>query len=166
MGVAGSGKSTVGAVLAERLDKPFLDADDYHPPANVDKMTRGIALSDDDRWPWLDRLGAALHAQAQQHGAAVAACSALKRRYRQRLREAAGERVLFVYLHGDRELIAARMAARTNHFMPPALLDSQFATLEEPGADENALIIDIGPTATELAKTLHNLIGTGEPASP
>lgn len=155
MGVAGCGKSTVGAALAGRLQIPFLDADDYHPAANLEKMSRGIALTDADRWPWLDNLGNALKGQADRAGRVVGACSALRRIYRERLIAAAGEPILFVFLNGAREVIAARMAARTDHFMPAGLLDSQFATLEEPGADEAALTIDIGPSVATLAEILH-----------
>ena len=156
MGVAGCGKSSVGTALAEKLEKPFIDADDYHPPANVAKMSRGIPLTDQDRWPWLDNLGAALRAHADSTGGVVAACSALRRSYRERLVTAAGEPILFVFLHGTQELIAQRMAARTGHFMPTGLLDSQFATLEAPGSDENHLNIDIGPSVPMLAETIHN----------
>ena len=152
MGVAGCGKSTVGAALAGRLAKPFLDADDYHPPANVEKMSHGIPLTDADRWPWLDRLAEALRAHAETAGMAIAACSALRRAYRERLVATAGESILFVFLQGSRDIIAKRMAARTDHFMPTALLDSQFATLEPPATDENALVIDIGPSVAPWPK--------------
>ncbi|PLX38762.1 MAG: hypothetical protein C0606_08500 [Hyphomicrobiales bacterium] len=156
MGVAGCGKSTVGAALAGRLHKPFLDADDFHPPANIEKMSHGVPLSDEDRWPWLDRLGQELHAAADRDGMAVCACSALRRAYRERMIAAAGEPILFVYLKGTREIIAGRMSARTDHFMPTALLDSQFATLEPPGDDELSLSVDIGPSVTTVAETIHS----------
>ena len=135
MGVSGSGKSTVGEALAHVLHWPFLDADDFHPQANVDKMARGEPLTDDDRWPWLDRLAAELAARG---GNAVLACSALKRAYRERLARAGDVR--FVHLHGDRDTIAARLASRQHRYMPATLLDSQFATLEMP---VDALALDV-----------------------
>jgi len=139
MGVSGSGKSTLGVQLAEALAIPFADADAFHPPANVAKMARGEALTDADRLPWLDALGQWLAAQAY---GGVIGCSALKRAYRDRLRgPVANLRIL--YLAGDPGLIAQRQAARQNHFMPPSLMASQFATLEPPGADEGAIILDI-----------------------
>lgn len=158
MGVTGCGKSTVGAALAARLDKPFLDADDYHPAANVEKMSHGIPLTDEDRWPWLDSLATALHEQAERTGMAVAACSALRRAYRERLIATAGEGILFVFLQGARDVIAKRMAARSDHFMPTTLLDSQFATLEPPAADENVLTVDITPSVSALAESVHRLL--------
>lgn len=156
MGVAGCGKSTVGAALARRLGKPFLDADDFHPAANVAKMSMGVPLTDDDRWPWLDRLAQALRDEAERAGMAVAGCSALRRAYRQRLITTAGEPILFVFLQGSRDIIAERMAKRSGHFMPAALLDSQFATLEPPGADEDALVVDISASISALAETIHH----------
>lgn len=141
MGVAGSGKSTIGALLAERWGAAFDDADGHHPKANVQKMAGGTPLTDEDRWPWLDIVGTAARRQADTAGRAVMACSALRRVYRERLMEAAGETILFVHLVGDRSLIASRMGGREGHFMPPALLDSQFATLEPPAADETALAV-------------------------
>lgn len=154
MGVAGCGKSTIGAALAERLDKPFLDADDFHPESNVAKMSQGIPLTDKDRWPWLDSLAKSLRDAAQQAGMAVAGCSALRRAYRQRLIDTAGEPIIFVFLEGSRDIIGERMAARIGHFMPTALLDSQFATLEPPGADENALVLDINASVSDLTEAI------------
>lgn len=139
MGVSGSGKSSMGAALSQRLDAPYLDGDDLHPPANVEKMRRGIPLTDDDRRPWLKLVSAALHDQAP----VIVGCSALKRAYRDLLREGAGGAVHFVHLAGERDLILGRMQARSGHYMPPALLDSQFAALEPPGPDEGALTVDI-----------------------
>ncbi|WP_431303944.1 gluconokinase [Sediminicoccus sp. BL-A-41-H5] len=139
MGVSGSGKSTIGAQLALALSLPFGDADAFHPPANVRKMSAGTPLTDEDRWPWLDALGAWLAAQT---GGGVIACSALKRAYRDRLRGAVpGLRIL--HLAGQPALITARQAAREGHFMPPSLMASQFATLEPPAPDEAALVLDI-----------------------
>ncbi|WP_221238262.1 gluconokinase [Roseospira visakhapatnamensis] len=143
MGVSGSGKSTVGAALAARLDVPFLDADDYHPPASVDKMSRGIPLTDGDRWPWLDALGTAMRARADAVGGVIAGCSALKRAYRQRLRDTLEVPVVFVVLDGGRETLLARMTARPDHYMPPSLLDSQRADLERPTDDEPAVSLSI-----------------------
>ena len=152
MGVCGCGKSAVGAALAERLGAPFLDGDDFHPASNVQKMSRGEPLTDRDREPWLRAIGQAL-AEASD-GRAIAACSALRRAYRETLTEAAGERVLFVLLDGSRALIAARMQARPEHFMPLSLLDSQLATLERPGADELAVTVDIGPDVEAVVASI------------
>ncbi|WP_340108382.1 gluconokinase [Pikeienuella sp. HZG-20] len=138
MGVAGCGKSTLGAALGAALPAPFIEADAYHPAANIAKMTAGAPLTDEDRWPWLDALGAAAPAE----GRAVIACSALRRVYRERLAAAAGEPVFFLHLAGEKAVIGARMAGRVGHFMPPALLDSQFATLEPPDPDEPHLALD------------------------
>ena len=132
MGVSGCGKSSVGAGLAARLGVIYRDGDDLHPPENVAKMQAGKALSDEDRWPWLDRVGQVLHAQAP----VIVGCSALKRSYRDRIRAGAGGPVTFVHLAGSRALIAARMAQRQGHYMPLSLLDSQFAGLEPPTAEE------------------------------
>jgi len=142
MGVCGAGKTTVGALLAERLGAPFVEADRLHSPENVAKMAAGRPLSDDDRWPWLDAVGAEARRRSGANGVVVA-CSALRRSYRERLAAALG-RPRFVHLCGSEELLRARMAARRGHFMPTSLLDSQLATLEPPGAEENALAVDVG----------------------
>jgi len=147
MGVSGSGKSTLGALLAGRLDLPFADADAFHPPANIAKMSAGIALTDADRWPWLDALGRWL---AAQPGGGVIGCSALKRAYRDRLRgHAPGLRV--IHPHGEMALIAARQGARQGHFMPPSLMESQYATLEPCMPDEDALVLDVRQAPAVLA---------------
>src|SRR3972149_8446132 len=138
MGVSGSGKSSVGARLSVRLAMPFHDADEFHPRANVAKMSSGTPLTDDDRWPWLDAIGKALH---DTKGGIIVACSALRRVYRDRLRTAAGRPVIFVHLAGSRQTIGERLDARRGHFMPPRLLDSQFATLEPPADDEAAIAV-------------------------
>lgn len=130
MGVAGCGKSSVGEALSLRLGVPYRDGDDLHPPENVAKMRAGIPLTDEDRWPWLDRVAQVLTREAPM----IVGCSALKRRYRDRIRQAGP--VTFVYLQGSRDLIAGRMAERKGHYMPLSLLDSQFAALEPPGPDE------------------------------
>lgn len=140
MGVSGSGKSTVGAALAQRLGVPFADADDFHPPANIAKMTAGHALDDHDRHPWLELIGEWLADHAARGG--VMSCSALKRQYRDQLRHHAHD-VELVHLHGTREVIARRQASRPGHFMPPALLTSQFTTLEALAPDERGLVIDV-----------------------
>jgi gluconokinase len=148
MGVSGAGKSTLGERIAAQLGLPFRDADDFHPPANIEKMSRGAALDDADRAPWLDAIGAHLAAHAGR--GCVVTCSALKRVYRDRLRAAApGAR--FLFLTGDPALIAARQETRKNHFMPASLLASQFAALEPPGPEEGAIILDVAASPAELA---------------
>ena len=138
MGVTGSGKTTVGRALAETLRWAFYDADDFHPPANVAKMASGVPLTDNDRWPWLDRIADLLaHVQARGDHA-VLACSALRQVYRDRIARAGAVR--FVYLKGDLATIEARLATRRHKYMPASLLPSQFATLEEPA---DALVVDI-----------------------
>lgn len=153
MGVAGSGKSTVGALLAERLGWPFRDADEFHPPENVAKMSAGAPLTDEDRWPWLAAIGAWIDGRRAAGGHCVVTCSALKRVYRDRL---IGGRagVRLVYLDGSQALIEARMKARRNHFMPPALLASQFAALEPPEADEYPLRLPIDGTPERMVDEL------------
>lgn len=139
MGVSGSGKSTVGAALAQRLAAPFLDADTLHPAANVAKMSAGEPLTDAERYPWLERVGAWLADNTR----GVAGCSALKRSYRDRLRRLCPS-VRFLHLHGTPELIATRLNTRSDHFMPPALLQSQFDALEPLGADEHGVVVELG----------------------
>ena len=150
MGVSGSGKTTVGTALAAELGVPFMDADDLHPPANVAKMAAGHPLNDDDRWPWLARVGAEL-SRAEGTGLVIA-CSALKRTYREAIL-AVEPRARFVELDGSRELLVSRMAHRRGHFMPVSLLDSQLATLEPLAADEPGVIVSLDSLAgpTELA---------------
>ncbi|MFD1543015.1 gluconokinase [Nonomuraea guangzhouensis] len=147
MGVTGSGKSTVGAALAERLGVPFADADDFHSPANVAKMSAGTPLDDADRLPWLRSVGVWL----AEHAAtgAVTGCSALKRRYRDLLREAAPE-VSFLHLDGDVDMIRKRVAGRSGHFMPERLVASQFAALEPLGPDEHGLALDLSLPVDDL----------------
>lgn len=140
MGVSGSGKTTVGAALAQRLRVPYADADDFHPPENVAKMSAGVPLDDVDREPWLRAIGGWQAAHAAAGG--VISCSALRRRYRDVLRAAAPTQA-FVHLAGTREVIARRVAGRPGHFMPVSLLDSQFATLEPLQPDENGLVLDV-----------------------
>jgi gluconokinase len=139
MGVSGSGKSTVGAALAQRMRVPFADADDFHPPANIAKMTAGQALDDNDRYPWLEATGDWL---AQHAEGGVMSCSALKRKYRDQLRRHCPD-VEFLHLAGTPEVIGRRQASRPGHFMPASLLASQFATLEPLEADERGTAIDV-----------------------
>ena len=146
MGVSGAGKSTVGPLVAERLGVPFADADDFHPPANISKMSAGIPLDDADRAPWLDAVAAWL---VEGQGGVVA-CSALKRAYRDRLRARCPDLVL-LHLDGSPELIAERQSARAGHFMPPSLLRSQFAALETAGPDEPIVRVDVSGPPDSLA---------------
>lgn len=146
MGVSGSGKTTIGRLLAARLDWPFADADAYHSPENVAKMAAGIALSDEDRRPWLQRLRELIDQHLAEGRPLVLACSALKREYRRTLAEG-DERVKFVYLQGSPELIQRRLQERSGHYMKPDLLTSQFRALEEP---EDALVLDAARPPAEL----------------
>lgn len=140
MGVSGSGKSTVGAALAQRLRVPFADADDFHPSANIAKMTAGHPLDDDDRYPWLEAIGFWLAERCSSGG--VMSCSALKRTYRDQLHRHCPD-LEFLHLSGTPEVIAKRQASRPGHFMPASLLASQFQTLEPLGADESGVAIDV-----------------------
>jgi gluconokinase len=157
MGVSGSGKTTIAAGVARQEGWELLEGDKFHPPANIAKMKARIPLTDEDRWPWL-RAIAAREDELQAAGqSAVVACSALKRAYRDILIGDRGDTVL-IYLRGSKALIAERMQSRTGHFMPPALLDSQFATLEESGADERPIVVDIGaPPEETIAAAMHQL---------
>jgi gluconokinase len=152
MGVTGSGKSTLGAALARALDCPFLEGDDFHSPEAIARMSAGIPLTDDDRWPWLDRLGRAIDAKVVSHGIAVATCSALRRAYRDRLREAISAPVGLVLLDTDREELLRRMTERTHHYMPPSLLTSQLDTLERPQPDEWVIVLDARRPAAALCE--------------
>ena len=151
MGVSGSGKSTIGERLAVGLHVPFVDADDLHPLTNVDKMSAGIPLTDEDRWPWLQKVGEAV-AAASRTGIVVA-CSALKRSYREAIRAAAPD-ALFVYLDGPRDLLARRLGHREGHFMPATLLDSQLEALEPLGEGERGIVISIDHSPEAIVKTL------------
>lgn len=149
MGVSGSGKSTVGAALAQRLRVPFGDGDDFHPPANVAKMTAGQPLDDDDRYPWLEAIGQWL---ADHRGGGVMSCSALKRKYRDQLRSHCAD-VEFLHLSGSPEVIGKRQASRPGHFMPASLLQSQFTTLEPLDADERGTTIDVDQDIDSIVET-------------
>ena len=151
MGVSSCGKSSVASKLAEKYDATFLDADDYHPAHNIEKMSRGDALTDADRWPWLQHFASTM---ANQTGNAVGACSSLKRAYREKLTESAGEPILFIHLHGNQDLLEQRIKARENHFMPPSLLSSQLATLESPDPDEHAITIDITGSKAQVIQLI------------
>jgi len=154
MGVSGCGKTTVGEILGKQLGWEFNDADDFHPPSNVAKMRAGHALTDDDRWPWLDRLNALLRASELDGKNTILACSALRQVYRDRLEQGCKD-VRWFYLKGSFELIQSRLAARKGHYMNPALLQSQFVTLEEPA---NAMVIDIAPAPDALAAKIRKAI--------
>jgi carbohydrate kinase (thermoresistant glucokinase family) len=157
MGVAGAGKSTVGAALARQLGCDFADADEFHPPANIAKMRTGTPLTDADRQSWLAAIAARVDAWREAGTGGVIACSALKRSYR---RVVIGDRpeVRLAYLRGDPALIRRRLAERRHHFMPASLLDSQFETLEEPGAEERPIVVDATKSATTLAAEINALL--------
>jgi gluconokinase len=150
MGVAGSGKTTIASGLAEKLGVPFVEGDSLHPIANVKKMSAGIPLTDEDRWPWLKAIGERMEVERLTGHGVVVSCSALKHVYRDCLRGEVQGRVHFILLDGSRELIGDRMKKRKGHFMPPALLDSQFATLEKPTPDEDAVVLDISHNVPTL----------------
>jgi gluconokinase len=164
MGVSGSGKTTVGAALAERLGVRFRDADEFHPKSNVEKMSAGIALTDEDRWPWLDGIGAALR-KAPAKGIVVS-CSALRRVYRERILKAASRPLTFVHLDGPKALLAERLKGRKGHFFPPSLLDSQLATLEPPGRDEPAIRVSIEPGVDKIVAAIVDQLKQAGAATP
>jgi len=147
-GVSGAGKTTVGKLLARELGWRFIEADDFHPAANIEKMRSGHPLTDDDRWPWLERLRDQIRQSLAAGENAVLACSALKRAYRDRLQ--ASEHVKFVFLRGDYALVEKQLHSRRGHFMNPDLLQSQFDDLEEPEPDEHVLTIEVGHTPEEI----------------
>lgn len=152
-GVCGVGKSAVGQGLATHFRVPFVEGDAHHPASNIDKMEQGVALDDADRWPWLQALAEVSGASAKAHRLTISACSGLKLSYRRRLAEAADCATLFILLHGDESLIARRMAARKDHFMPPSLLVSQLATLELPSSNEAVHVVDISPSIDSIVAT-------------
>lgn len=159
MGVSGSGKTTVAVALAERLRWDFQEGDDLHPEANRQKMAAGIPLTDEDRWPWLNRIADWISAKLHAGESGIVTCSALRQRYRDRL---SGDGVVFVFLHGSRELIDERLSRRTGHFMPESLLDSQFRTLEPPSDGKDTVVVELGGTpAEEAAHALNALRDKG-----
>jgi gluconokinase len=160
MGVSGSGKTTIGAMLAGRLGWSYAEADDFHPPENVEKMHQGIPLTDEDRRPWLGAIAAWMR---EQTGPAVVTCSALKRGYRDLLREGRPD-LRLVYLDGAKDLIAGRLAARQGHFFPKQLLDSQFADLEPPEDDEHPLVVSIDQPIEQIVEEIHRRLDL--PAGP
>jgi carbohydrate kinase (thermoresistant glucokinase family) len=161
MGVSGAGKTTIAGLLARRLGYVFKDADEFHPPENVRKMQAGTPLSDDDRWPWLRSIAASIEIAAASGQRAVVACSALRRVYRDLLIGDKSGSVRLVYLRGSKDLIAARMTGRRGHFMPPALLDSQFAALEEPHPDEHPIIVSISEEPDQIVDAIISALENG-----
>jgi carbohydrate kinase (thermoresistant glucokinase family) len=158
MGVSGSGKTTIAAMLAGALHCQFQEGDDLHPPANVEKMRNGTPLTDADRLPWLRTISAEIEGWRTRGESGVLTCSALKRAYRDII--TGGHRdVTIVYLRGSREVIHQRMAARHEHFMPVKLLDSQFDTLEEPGPDEHAIVVDVGGRPADIVAAIVRQLG-------
>ncbi|MCP2030272.1 carbohydrate kinase (thermoresistant glucokinase family) [Okibacterium sp. HSC-33S16] len=149
MGVSASGKSTIGALIAGALGVPFVDGDALHPQSNIEKMAGGHPLNDDDRWPWLAIVGETLATAGAAGTGMVIACSALRRGYRQAIIDNAPE-VRFIHLDGSREVLAARIEGRSDHFMPPSLLDSQFATLEPLAEDEPGIVVNIDQTVAAI----------------
>jgi gluconokinase len=158
MGVSGSGKSTIASMLANRLHWVYEDADWFHPKSNVEKMHHGEPLNDEDRWPWLYAIVAWIDATRHAGGHGIIACSALKRAYRDVLIGDRGD-VRLIFLKGDRDLIARRVAARADHFMPTTLLDSQFKTLEEPTADERPITVSIVPRPRDIVEKIVKQLG-------
>jgi gluconokinase len=158
MGVSGSGKSTIGGMLARRLGWEYEDGDWFHPQSNIDKMHAGHPLTDEDRWPWLRAIARHIDETRRQGGHAIIACSALKRAYRDII---VGDRpdVGLIYLKGDRNLIARRLATRYGHFMSPQLLDSQFAALEEPQAGERAIVASIDASPRAIIEAIVTQLG-------
>ena len=164
MGVSGSGKSTIASMLAHRLHWIYEDGDWFHPLSNVEKMHHGEPLDDEDRWPWLHAIADWIDATRLNHHHGIVACSALKRVYRDIL---IGYRrdVRLIFLEGDRDLIARRIAARADHFMPASLLDSQFRALEEPTPDERPIVAHIAPHPREMVETIVAELGLDKPAA-
>jgi gluconokinase len=158
-GVSGAGKTTIGEMLAQELGWQFYEADDFHPQANIDKMGQGIPLTDEDRWPWLERLHKQIERSLEASEDAVLACSALKEKYRRYLR--LNDQVKLVFLRGDYELIADRLRKRRGHFMDPELLQSQFDDLEEPQPGEGAVVIELEGSPRELVQEIKSELQIG-----
>jgi gluconokinase len=164
MGVSGSGKTTIASRLAERLHWTFEDGDRFHPKSNVEKMSAGHPLTDEDRWPWLNAIGDEIKRVCKTRDHAVIACSALKRAYRDVLVRGRND-VRMVYLNGTQDLIARRLALRKHHFMPPGLLESQFKTLEAPAADENPVTVSIDASVDAIVDNIVLKLGL-DPVNP
>lgn len=164
MGVSGCGKTTVAAILAGRLGWPFEEGDALHPQSNIDKMKAGHPLTDDDRWPWLEKVAEWIEERLDARENGLITCSALKRSYRDVVNRR-GSGVVFVFLSGPKETIAARLAVRHGHFMPPSLLESQFADLEEPTSDEPEIRVDIGPAPGVIAQDIVDDLGLSDSAN-
>ena len=158
MGVSGTGKSTVAQMLADRLGWELAEGDDLHPPENVEKMRAGTPLTDEDRWPWLDKVAGWIRAHTEAGTPGIITCSALRRVYRDRL---SGPGVVFVHLAGTREEIAAQMSRRSGHYMPLSLLDSQLATLEPLEPDENAVVVSVAQTIEAEVAEIWSKLGVG-----
>jgi gluconokinase len=156
-GVSGAGKTTIGKMLADQLGWTFYEADDFHSRVNIEKMRSGRPLTDEDRWPWLERLREQITRSITANENAVLACSVLKRAYRVRLR--VSDDVKFVFLRGDYALVEKQLRHRRGHFMDPSLLRSQFADLEEPASDENVLTIELGPAPEKLVEEIKTKLG-------
>lgn len=165
MGVAGSGKSTIASGLAEKLGVDFIEGDALHPQANVNKMAGGLPLTDEDRWPWLEAIGARIDAERAAGMGVVVSCSALKHVYRDCLRKKVQGRVRFILLDGPRDLISKRIQGRKGHFMPQSLLDSQLATLEPPGDDEHVLACDLALEPQAIVQRAAAWLGGPETAT-
>jgi gluconokinase len=159
MGVSGSGKSTLGRLLAQQLACRFIEGDELHAPAAVAKMRSGQPLTDEDRWPWLDRLGGVLHEAVEKDGLVVGACSALKYRYRERLGSIVAEPISFILLETDQAELSRRLGSRENHYMPASLLASQLDALERPSDGERALILDARQSPAELSRASRDWLG-------
>jgi gluconokinase len=166
MGVSGSGKSTVGQLLAEELRCSFIEGDDFHGDGNIAKMQAGLPLNDADRWPWLERIGQAAQLAIAKDRIVVVSCSALKKAYRDRLGAAIGAPTAFVLLEVGQAELLTRLENRNEHFMPASLLHSQLELLERPGSDENALILNAGASPTELSKSIREWLRSVHPKTP
>jgi gluconokinase len=159
MGVSGAGKTTIAGLLAKRLGFEFRDGDWFHPPENVEKMKAGVPLTDDDRWPWLEAISTYIREAHSTGRHVIVACSALRRIYRDVLVGDRGSAVRLVFLKGEKDLVSRRIGSRQEHFMPPALLDSQFATLEEPAQDEQPLVVSIDRHPDRIVEEIISLLG-------
>lgn len=167
MGVSGSGKSTLAQALSSLWAVPYIEGDDLHAQANVAKMAAGIALDDSDRWPWLDRIGAAIVASRDSNGGAIASCSALRCVYRDHLRAAVGPQLRFVMIDLPRPALEQRMSERTGHYMPPSLLESQLRTLEHPRDEGDVLVVEGANSIDEMVEAIEawRLMTRGETLS-